>query len=40
MTQSDVSASTGDSETVTPPAPSSRSSRAERNAAAGADLDR
>ena len=40
MTQSDVSASTGGSETVTPPSPSSRSSRAERNAAASADLDR
>lgn len=40
MTQSDVSASTDDSETVTPPSPSSRSSRAERNAAASADLDR
>jgi hypothetical protein len=39
VTQSDVSASTGDSETVTPPS-SSRSSRAERNAAASADLDR
>jgi hypothetical protein len=37
VTQSDVSASTGESETATP----TRSSRAERNAAAaGADLDR
>jgi hypothetical protein len=36
VTQSDVSASTGESETTTP----TRSSRAERNAAAGADLDR
>ena len=39
MTQSDVSASTGDSETATTPPAPSRSSRAERNAAA-ADLDR
>jgi hypothetical protein len=40
VTQSDVSASTGDSETATPTTPS-RSSRAERNAAAAAaDLDR
>ncbi|HEY6709103.1 MAG TPA: hypothetical protein VJB61_16095, partial [Actinomycetota bacterium] len=38
MTQSDVTASTGGSETPTP-APS-RSSRAERNAATAADLDR
>ena len=38
MTQSDVSASTGDSDTATTTTPS-RSSRAERNAAA-ADLDR
>ena len=36
MTQSDVSASTGGPETTTP----TRSSRAERNAATGADLDR
>jgi hypothetical protein len=36
VTQSDVTASTGGSETATP----SRSSRAERNAAAAADLDR
>ena len=36
MTQSDVSASTGESETATP----TRSSRAERNATATADLDR
>ena len=36
MTQSDVTASTGGSETPTP----TRSSRAERNAAAAADLDR
>ena len=36
VTQSDVTASTGGSETATPP----RSSRAERNAAAAADLDR
>jgi hypothetical protein len=39
VTQSDVSASTGDSETATTPPAPSRSSRAERNAAA-ADLDR
>ena len=39
MTQSDVSASTDDSETATTPPAPSRSSRAERNAAA-ADLDR
>jgi len=36
VTQSDVSASTGGPETTTP----TRSSRAERNAATGADLDR
>jgi len=36
VTQSDVSASTGESETATP----TRSSRAERNATATADLDR
>jgi hypothetical protein len=36
VTQSDVSASTGESETATP----TRSSRAERNAAATTDLDR
>jgi hypothetical protein len=36
VTQSDVTASTGGSETATP----TRSSRAERNAAAAADLDR
>ncbi|HEV2823924.1 MAG TPA: hypothetical protein VG035_01775 [Actinomycetota bacterium] len=39
MTQSDVSASTDDSETATTPPAPSRSRRAERNAAA-ADLDR
>ena len=41
MTQSDVSASTGESDTATTPTTPSRSSRAERNAAAAAaDLDR
>jgi hypothetical protein len=38
VTQSDVSASTGESETTT--TPPNRSSRAERNAATAADLDR
>ena len=38
VTQSDVTASTGGSETATPTP--TRSSRADRNAAAGADLDR
>jgi hypothetical protein len=40
VTQSDVSASTDGPETASTPPASSRSSRAERNAAAGADLDR
>jgi hypothetical protein len=41
VTQSDVSASTGESDTATTPGATSRSSRAERNAAAAAaDLDR